>query len=251
MDISLESISELRRSFEDKLNEQNEVFHPMDLAKINNSDSWLKRFLIHTEGNQEEALSMLWNVCEWRKSFGVNEISESNGTVRIDYLEEGIMFPHGVDKDGKLMFIIRCKLHFKASKDSEECKKCAVYWFERMERLTNGDQITIFFDMMGSGLSNLDMEFTNYLINLLKMYYPAFLNYIIIFEMPWVLNAAFKIIKTWLPAKAVKKIKFLSKHNLNEFVSKESIMVSWGGEDNYKFNFEPENKKVEETKKKV
>lgn len=44
----------------------------MDLAKINNSDLWLKRFLIHTEGNQEEALSMLWSVCEWRKSFGVN-----------------------------------------------------------------------------------------------------------------------------------------------------------------------------------
>lgn len=54
-------------------------------------------------------------------------------------------------------------------------------------RLTNGDQITIFFDMMGSGISNLDMEFTNYLINLLKMY-PVFLNYIIIYEMPWVLN---------------------------------------------------------------
>lgn len=44
------------------------------------------------------------------------------------------MFPHGVDKDGKLMFIIKCKLHFKYLKDSEECKKCAVYWFERMER---------------------------------------------------------------------------------------------------------------------
>lgn len=44
------------------------------------------------------------------------------------------MFPHGFDKDGKLMFIIRCKLHFKNSKDPEECKKCAVYWFERMER---------------------------------------------------------------------------------------------------------------------
>lgn len=62
------------------------------------------------------------------------EISETNGTVRVDYLEEGIMFPHGVDIDGKLMFIIRCKLHFKSSKDPEECRKCAVYWFERMER---------------------------------------------------------------------------------------------------------------------
>lgn len=62
------------------------------------------------------------------------EINEFNGTVRVDYLEEGIMFPHGVDNDGKLMFIIRSKLHYKNSKDPEECKKCAVYWFERMER---------------------------------------------------------------------------------------------------------------------
>lgn len=49
----------------------------------------------------------------------------------------------------------------------------------------------------------------------------------------------------------MKKIKFLSKHNLTEFVSKESIMVSWGGEDDYKFSFEPETKRIEETKKKV
>lgn len=68
--------------------------------------------------------------------FCILEISESNGTVRIDYLEEGIMFPFGVDNDGKLMFVIKCKLHFKSSKDPEECKKCAVYWFERMERYT-------------------------------------------------------------------------------------------------------------------
>ncbi|XP_050424517.1 motile sperm domain-containing protein 2-like isoform X2 [Adelges cooleyi] len=194
---------------------------------------------------------MLWNVCEWRKSFGVNELSDSNGTVRVDYLKEGIMYPHGFDKDGKLMFIIRCKLHYKNSKDFEDCKKCAVYWFERMERMTNGDQITIFFDLMGSGLSNLDMEFTNYLISLLKTYYPAFLNYIIIFEMPWVLNAAFRIIKTWLPAKAVKKMKFLNKNNLSDFVANESILTIWGGSDDYEFGFEPEMKKFEETKKKV
>lgn len=44
----------------------------MDLARINNTDSWLRRFLDHNEGNQEDALAMLWSVCEWRKSFGVN-----------------------------------------------------------------------------------------------------------------------------------------------------------------------------------
>lgn len=54
------------------ITDSSDVFHPLDLAKINNTDSWLKRFLIHNEGNHEEALTMLWNVCEWRKSFGVN-----------------------------------------------------------------------------------------------------------------------------------------------------------------------------------
>lgn len=76
---------------------------------------------------------VLYQVIDFNIYF-ILEINEFNGTVKIDYLEEGIMFPHGFDNDGKLMFIIRCKLHYKSSKDLEECKKCAVYWFERMER---------------------------------------------------------------------------------------------------------------------
>lgn len=54
-----------------------------------------------------------------------------------------------------------------------------------------GNQITIVFDMQDSGLSNLDMDYTKYLINLCKSYYPYFLNYILIFEMPWILNGAY------------------------------------------------------------
>jgi hypothetical protein len=34
----------------------------------------------------------------------------------------------------------------------------------------------------------MDLEFTKYLIGLFKQYYPYFLNYILIFEMPWILN---------------------------------------------------------------
>lgn len=48
--------------------------------------------------------------------------------------------------------------------------------------------ISLFFDMDGAGLSNMDMDYTKYVISLFKNYYPHFLNYIIIFEMAWVLN---------------------------------------------------------------
>jgi CRAL/TRIO domain. len=42
--------------------------------------------------------------------------------------------------------------------------------------------------MAESGLANMDMDYTKYLIGLCKQYYPNFLNYIVIFEMPWVMN---------------------------------------------------------------
>ena len=63
-----------------------------------------------------------------------------------------------------------------------------MYWFDRLEKQTKGDKISIFFEMTGAGLSNMDMEFVQYLITLFRDYYPFFLNYIIIFEMSWILN---------------------------------------------------------------
>ncbi|MPC15728.1 Motile sperm domain-containing protein 2 [Portunus trituberculatus] len=51
-----------------------------------------------------------------------------------------------------------------------------------------GEWITVFFDMCDTGMKNMDMEFIQYMINLFKSYYPWVLNYIIVFEMPWLLN---------------------------------------------------------------
>ena len=55
-------------------------------------------------------------------------------------------------------------------------------------REEKGKWITVFFDMKETGMKNMDMELIQYLINLFKDYYPWILNYIIVFEMPWLLN---------------------------------------------------------------
>ncbi|XP_020287427.1 motile sperm domain-containing protein 2-like [Pseudomyrmex gracilis] len=241
METHAKAIAELREKFLKKLDDEGPPdprgFHPADIARIKNNDDWLKRFLEHYEFDEQEAFNMLWEVCSWRRKFGTNDISEDN--IRRDYLEEGICFSHGKDKDGKKLLIIKSKLHFKAAKDFSELQRCIVYWFERLEREGNGNQISIFFDMAETGLSNLDMEFTKYLIGLFKSYYPNFLNYIIIFDMPWVLNAAFKIIKSWLPAKAIPKIKFVNKSTVKEYVDPNDALKCWGGNNDYVFKFVP------------
>uniref|UniRef100_A0A8D9A013 Motile sperm domain-containing protein 2 n=1 Tax=Cacopsylla melanoneura TaxID=428564 RepID=A0A8D9A013_9HEMI len=239
--ISQDLVSELRRAFYEKLNSEGlteDHFHKNDIHKISANPNWLTRFLIHHDENVQDALGMLWETLVWRKENNVNDINEN--TVNMNFIKDGSMFIHSQDIDGKVLLIFKCKTHIKGQKDWEENKRCIIYWFERAERLNKGDKITIFFDMAETGLANMDMEYTKYLIGLCKQYYPNFLNYILIFEMPWVMNATFKLIKSWLPAKAVEKIKFVNKSSLKDFVLAKHALTSWGGEDNYVFVYEPE-----------
>lgn len=246
MEVRTELISDLREKFFKKLDDEGppdsiSEFHPADIVRVEENNTWLKRFLEHNEYNVQEALNMLWETCVWRSKFGANEITEEN--VKREYLESGLCFMYGKDKDGKTMFVIRSKLHTRGSKDFDQLQKLVMYWFERLERQTNGSQISLFFDMSDTGILNMDMDFTKHLIGLCKNYYPNFLNYIIIFEMPWILNAAFKVIKSWLPPKAIPKIKFVQKSNIHEFVDPNDVLISWGGTNEYVFKFvsEPQN----------
>lgn len=52
--------------------------------------------------------------------------------------------------------------------------------------------------------------------------------------------AAFKIVKTWLPEKAVQRIKFIKKGGIEEYVPLDQALKCWGGNDDYVFSFESE-----------
>lgn len=118
--------------------------------------------------------------------FLFSEISEEN--IRMDYVKEGIMFPRGKDLDGKTLFIYRASLYTRGSKSLDEMKRMFLYWLERIIRESNDDYITIVFELSDAGLSNVDMEYTKYIIGTLKNYYPYSLNYILVFDLPWILN---------------------------------------------------------------
>lgn len=245
--------ADVRTIFEARLKEATtnpiDLFHPLDLER-SKDDKYLKRVLIHCDKDAKTASDMLWDLLTWRKSVGANDINEN--TLRMDYIREGMFFPRGRDLDGCLMLILKSKMHVKGQKDYEDLKKIMIYWFDRLEREESGNKITMFFDMDGAGLSNMDMELIKYLITLFKLYYPNFLNYIVIFNMPWVLSAAFKVVKSLLPAKAIERMKFANKDTLKEVVAPEQALKCWGGKDDYVFEFIPENKNISEhTPKKV
>lgn len=113
-----------------------------------------------------------------------SDINESN--VNMDYINLGDCFPRNHDIEGKLMLIYKSVLHVKGKRDTKELIRIFVYWMERFQRNNNLDRITIFFDLANCGLKNLDMDYTINVVNILKSYYPNAVNYILIYEMPWV-----------------------------------------------------------------
>lgn len=238
--------NEVRNLFEAKLKEgipnPPGSFHPLDLERVKD-EKYINRIIAHCENDAQQSADMLWDILIWRKNIGASDINETN--IRMDYVNDGIFFPRGRDVDGCLLLILKSKNHVKGQKEMEEIKKIIIYWFDRIEREENGRKISMFFDMEGCGLSNMDMELIKYLITLFKLYYPYFLNYIIIYQMPWVLTAAFKVVKTLLPAKAVEKMRNVSKDTLKDVVAPEQALTCWGGKDDYTFEFISENRRTD------
>lgn len=240
---SEQELKDIRTTLANKVEDIDEgEYDTVNLQKIMTDDFYVTKFFKHTfdhPGEQVEATAnMIISTLKWRKEFGAGGITE--GDFPPSMLEKGTLFSHNRDKDGKKLLVFCVGKHIKGQEKMEDMKKFFVYFLERLNKEERGEQFTIMFDCKGAGLKNMDMEFVQFLIGVIKDYYPDPLNYILVFEMPWVLNAAFKIIKAWLPPAAVKKIKFLTKSNMGEYVTDENRLEEWGGNDPWKYQWEQE-----------
>ncbi|EDW37730.1 GL21079 [Drosophila persimilis] len=243
IEVTPAQIEELREKFNSKYATTPPAapFHPVDIDRIRNDHVWLQRFLEMYDLDMEASMNKLWETCTWRESYGANDLDESK--LNQEYLKEGSVFIHSSDVDGKPLLVFRVRLHSK-SKSLDELIRIVIYWVERTQREKHMTQLTIFFDMAGTGLATLDLDFVKRIVETFKMYYPNALNYILVFELAWVLNAAFKVIKALLPPKAVEILKMISKKDIGQYISKDNCLASWGGSDNYEFSFVAETKQV-------
>lgn len=141
--------------------------------------------------DMEASFTKLWETCIWRQSYGANDLDESK--LNQEYLKEGSIFVHSTDGDGKPLLVFRVNLH-KKTKNLDELIRIVVYWVERTQREQHMTQLTIFFDMAGTGLATMDLDFVKRIVETFKQYYPNTLNYILVFELAWVLNGKLLII---------------------------------------------------------
>lgn len=234
---SSDEIQSLRQAALSKLNEKPDLYDKRDLERLSADDDYVRRFHMHCHNTQERALAMIENNFRWRKTNRVNDVKAEDVKKFMDLKN---LFIHNRDKDGCKLLIFLVFKHFKGVNTLDEIKVFFIYWMERLEREEHGKWISIVFDMRDTGMKNMDIDLISYVINMFKEHYPWILNYILVLEMPWLLNAMWKIIKNMLPEESLEKIKFVDKKGLREYVAEEQALKAWGGTDEYSFVFEEE-----------
>lgn len=108
----------------------------------------------------------------------------------MDYLLESFFHPRGRDIDGKRIFFSDSILHLRGTKDVKDMKRMFIYWFERILREENYDKMTMVMDLTDCGLKHADMELIMYQTNVLKLYYPNTINWMLVYSLPWILNGS-------------------------------------------------------------
>jgi len=219
-----------------------ENFYQSDITKLKNNKEYAARFWRHQgegkENREDKAVKMILNTFKWRKDFGVEEINA--GSLNKNLISKGVIYSHNRDRKGQKLLIISMKNHFKGAESLLDCQRGFVYYLERLEREEKGGPITVVYDGTGMGFGNLDIALYQFVVSMLVDIYPAFVDHALMLEMPWIFNAAWKVIKVVIPAHILERTKFVSKSQISEYIDDANKLKSWGGKDAYKYVFETE-----------
>ncbi|XP_058468278.1 motile sperm domain-containing protein 2 [Solea solea] len=231
-------IEDTRQRFKNEfLQDSTDKYDSRDVERLQTDDSLVEGYLTWRLYVVDDALKMIDESLQWRKEYGVNDLTESS--IPRWMFETGAVYLHGYDKEGNKLFWFKVKLHVKDTKTILDKKKYVAFWLEQYANREPGMPLTVVFDMSESGLSNIDMEFVKYVINCFKVYYPKFLSKMIIVDMPWIMNAAWKIVRSWLGPEAISKLKFASRSEVHTFIGPEYLPLHMGGTDPFKYSYPP------------
>ena len=177
-----------------------EKYSQVDINKLQ-QDEVVELFWLHCywlSGEQvDEAVDMIDKTFKWRKEFGVNELSRESVGQKL--VESGALtLREERSKNGDKILVFCIRKHIKSSKDLDDMKRSMVLILEDLRVDNCAEVVTLVFDCSGAGIRNIDLDIINFLVGLFQRYYPCMLGNILIFDLPWILTAAYNIIKVGL-----------------------------------------------------
>uniref|UniRef100_A0A0N5AB12 CRAL-TRIO domain-containing protein n=1 Tax=Syphacia muris TaxID=451379 RepID=A0A0N5AB12_9BILA len=187
-------------------------------------DWWPFCFLAQNDYDVDITYPIVIQCLKWRKSFCVQRI-------RIlelkPLLEKSAIYMYGRDLNS---FPI---LWFKMNRikvDEANAEELFIYWLERYRTSAKREYpVTLLFDMSGTGLQNLSLEFVRFILHAFKYYYPCCLGLLLVYENPTILSASWRLVKSWMDTMMQPPLKHVTRESIGNYISSYYVPIEMGG----------------------
>lgn len=237
-----EVITKVRAILKAEVDKNPDQFDDSDVERFMSSDWTVTRFLMRKKDNIEDAAQMLISCGRWRHKLGMPRWKDED--FPREFYNLGGVFPYAPDLLGNTVIYIRSKLYDKKLTCIQELfQHYVIHIANRVDNERDGRGWSMIFDCSGTGLANMDVNMLLFMLNEVIPHLPKGLNYVLIYELPWLLSKIVNTTIACLPSEYKKLAKTASKKDIHNWVAKDCLPDFMGGTCDINYRRAPKNSK--------
>lgn len=204
-----------------------EDFYQEDIKLVENMDFLLQRYVIMERKNVEASVKLTSQMLKWRKEKKLYEMNDN--IFPQELLLCGAAFLYEKDKFGNRTLYMRASMCKNCAELKQSMKDFLAYLVFKIDDCKEGSSFSVIMDLTNTTWSNYDVEILMHFVCLLKDYFPVNLDYTLAVNFPWILSAAWSVIKRAIPSEKRDIVQFISSDKIFDFVDKENLPDFLGG----------------------
>lgn len=238
-----EAIAGVRAILTKEVEAHPEDFDATDIERFMSSDWTVTRFLLRKKDNVEEAAKMMIGCGRWRHKLGMPRWK--NEDFPKEFYNLGGVFPYAPDLIGNTVIYVRAKLYDKKLSCIQELfQHYIIHIANQVDNERDGRGWSIVFDCSGTGMANMDVNMLIFMLNEVIPHLPKGLNYVLIYELPWLLSKIVNGTIACLPSEYKKLAKTASKKDIHNWIAKEALPDFMGGTCDINYRRAPKGAKT-------
>nr|XP_009862000.1 motile sperm domain-containing protein 2 [Ciona intestinalis] len=233
--VSQDKLDEARSGVKTALEEvSKEDYDERDVTDFMNNDMNTS-YYVQWSKTIPEAVKLAVKSFKIRKDNQINDLTPD--IVGIETMKKGYMFLLGRDVNGCRVLHMRTGKMEK--KDKEANQKLMMLWLSRIQKAEPGKRVTFIMDTTGSSLFNSDMGFVTFIIDCFATRFPGLLEKNIIYNLPGVLNAMWKLVSKMLSPEQREVTIMCGKSEITKYIDEDNLPESMGGKKSFEYSYPP------------
>lgn len=214
-------IETTRQLLRERYKEKPDSFMKADVDRILAEDWSVSRFLLRCRLDPKRSVDLMEAAGKFRREFGMGITQLSDFPAEIH--DVGGIFMYAPDRVGNVTLWMRAKMHRRSGEMTHIMKQFILCVMEQCDLSVKGRGVAVVFDLSGCGIKNADPSFLFWLLNSFRTFCPKGLSYILVYNLPWVLNATCTLALSWLSSTNRKRLRFIEGEEIRKFIAPENL----------------------------